>query len=65
MNELLAQVIDAHGGMNRWNRYENKDSRSAEKDWRLMGSVHRSSMRGARGPAFSNASPRHAYKINQ
>ena len=22
MNELLAQVIDAHGGMNRWNRYE-------------------------------------------
>src|SRR6516164_3806003 len=22
MNELLAQVIDAHGGMDRWNRYE-------------------------------------------
>jgi hypothetical protein len=22
MNELLAQIIDAHGGMDRWNRYE-------------------------------------------
>ena len=42
-----------------------EDSRSAEKDWRLMCSVRCSSMRGARGPAFSNASPRHAYKINE
>jgi hypothetical protein len=22
MNELLAQIVDAHGGMDRWNRYE-------------------------------------------
>jgi hypothetical protein len=22
MNELLAQIIDAHGGMERWNGYE-------------------------------------------
>ena len=29
-----------------------EDSRSAEKDWRLMCSVRRSSIRGAQGSAF-------------
>jgi hypothetical protein len=26
MNELLARIIDAQGGMDRWNRYEKVDA---------------------------------------
>jgi hypothetical protein len=35
MNDLLANILDAHGGMACWNRYEKDGGYNCER-WRLL-----------------------------